>query len=156
MPPVQLLSPSLDFAIDYSFSSFLLTTVAEVGTQGVEPREPGSSVDTDVSVASRRRQLCPRLCSVAAPSTESTQSIASPRKKRVVSGVQPTGSVHLGNYLGAIKNWVSLQDTYETLFFIVDFHAITLPYEAVELSKATRNTAAIYLACGVDVSKVQL
>lgn len=77
-------------------------------------------------------------------------------RKRVVSGVQPTGSVHLGNYLGAIKNWVALQDSYETFFFIVDLHAITLPYEAPLLSKATRSTAAIYLACGVDSSKASI
>ncbi|KAL6006080.1 Tryptophan--tRNA ligase, chloroplastic/mitochondrial [Asimina triloba] len=85
--------------------------------------------------------------------------------KRVVSGVQPTGSVHLGNYLGAIKNWTllqalellfSLQDTYETLFFIVDLHAITLPYDAKQLAKATRDTAAIYLACGVDPYKASV
>ncbi|KAK6927342.1 Aminoacyl-tRNA synthetase, class Ic, partial [Dillenia turbinata] len=76
--------------------------------------------------------------------------------KRVVSGVQPTGSVHLGNYLGAIKNWISLQDTYDTLFFIVDLHAITLPYDTQQLSKATRGTAAIYLACGVDTSKASV
>ncbi|GMN40013.1 hypothetical protein TIFTF001_009244 [Ficus carica] len=76
--------------------------------------------------------------------------------KRIVSGVQPTGSIHLGNYLGAIKNWISLQNTYDTLFFIVDLHAITLPYDAKTLSKATRDTAAIYLACGVDPSKASV
>ncbi|KAJ6703285.1 hypothetical protein OIU85_029274 [Salix viminalis] len=77
-------------------------------------------------------------------------------KKRIVSGVQPTGSIHLGNYLGAIKNWIALQNTYETLFFIVDLHAITLPYDTKELSKATRDTAAIYLACGIDASKASV
>ncbi|KAK7352909.1 hypothetical protein VNO80_18340 [Phaseolus coccineus] len=77
-------------------------------------------------------------------------------KKRVVSGVQPTGSIHLGNYFGAIKNWVALQNVYETLFFIVDLHAITLPYDTQQLSKATRSTAAIYLACGVDPSKASV
>lgn len=77
-------------------------------------------------------------------------------KQRIVSGVQPTGSIHLGNYLGAIKNWISLQDTYDTLFFIVDLHAITLPYDTQQLHKATRDTAAIYLACGVDTSKASV
>ncbi|EPS62039.1 hypothetical protein M569_12754, partial [Genlisea aurea] len=76
--------------------------------------------------------------------------------KRVVSGVQPTGSIHLGNYLGAIKNWIDLQNTYETLFFIVDLHAITLPYDSHQLSKATKDTAALYLACGVDSSKASV
>ncbi|GAB2284355.1 Tryptophan--tRNA ligase, chloroplastic/mitochondrial [Dionaea muscipula] len=79
-----------------------------------------------------------------------------PVKKRVVSGVQPTGSLHLGNYLGAIKNWISLQDSYETYFFIVDLHAITLPYDERQLSKSTRDTAATYLACGIDPSKASV
>ncbi|CAN6456753.1 unnamed protein product [Victoria cruziana] len=92
-----------------------------------------------------------RCCSSSAESEGAAQ-----RRKRVVSGVQPTGVVHLGNYLGAIKNWTSLQDTYETLFFIVDLHAITLSYEAPQLSIATRRTAAIYLACGVDISKASV
>ncbi|XP_054799655.1 tryptophan--tRNA ligase, chloroplastic/mitochondrial-like isoform X3 [Prosopis cineraria] len=77
-------------------------------------------------------------------------------KKRVVSGVQPTGSIHLGNYLGAIKNWIGLQNTYDTLYFIVDLHAITLPYDTQQLSRTTRETAAIYLACGVDTSKASV
>ncbi|KAG8077877.1 hypothetical protein GUJ93_ZPchr0007g5495 [Zizania palustris] len=96
-------------------------------------------------------------CSATEVSPSGDEAPAPPaRKKRVVSGVQPTGLVHLGNYLGAIKNWVSLQDLYETLFFIVDLHAITLPYDAPQLSKATRSTAAIYLACGIDSSKASI
>ncbi|XP_022021604.1 tryptophan--tRNA ligase, chloroplastic/mitochondrial isoform X3 [Helianthus annuus] len=96
-------------------------------------------------------------CSVSAPEpTVSEGSSSSINRKRIVSGVQPTGSIHLGNYLGAIKNWVSLQDKYETLFFIVDLHAITLPYDVQQLSKATRDTAALYLACGVDTSKASV
>ncbi|KAI0491585.1 hypothetical protein KFK09_025845 [Dendrobium nobile] len=95
-------------------------------------------------------------CTVSAPESEISGRSANLKKKRVVSGVQPTGSVHLGNYLGAIKNWVLLQDTYETLYFIADLHAITLPYDAPQLAEATRNTAAIYLACGVDTSKASV
>ncbi|KAM0879469.1 hypothetical protein ACQ4PT_034220 [Festuca glaucescens] len=96
-------------------------------------------------------------CSAVEATNTADESPAPPaRKKRVVSGVQPTGMVHLGNYLGAIKNWVALQDLYETFFFIVDLHAITLPYEAPQLSKATRSTAAIYLACGIDSSKASI
>lgn len=101
-----------------------------------------------------RRLNCSAVEAVPGPTEEAPAPQA--RKKRVVSGVQPTGSVHLGNYLGAIKNWVALQDSYETFFFIVDLHAITLPYEAPLLSKATRSTAAIYLACGVDSSKASI
>ncbi|XP_024391901.1 uncharacterized protein [Physcomitrium patens] len=74
-------------------------------------------------------------------------------KKRVVSGVQPTGSIHLGNYLGAIKSWVGLQDLYDTLFLVVDLHAITMPHDVEQLTKSTRTSAALYIACGIDPTK---
>ncbi|KAL8146879.1 tryptophan--tRNA ligase, chloroplastic/mitochondrial isoform X3 [Apium graveolens] len=96
------------------------------------------------------------FCSLSAPQPQVSDNSTTSVRKRIVSGVQPTGSIHLGNYLGAIKNWVSLQNTYDTLFFIVDLHAITLPYDTRELSKATKDTAAIYLACGVDTSKASV
>lgn len=72
---------------------------------------------------------------------------------RILSGIQPTGNIHLGNYLGAIKNWVSLQHDHESLFCIVDLHAITLPQDPKMLRENTYFAAATYLACGVDVSK---
>ncbi|PWA69074.1 tryptophan--tRNA ligase [Artemisia annua] len=93
-------------------------------------------------------------CSVSTPEPAVSETSSTSVKKRIVSGVQPTGSIHLGNYLGAIKDWVSLQDKYETLFFIVDLHAITLPYDVQQLSKATRDTATLYLACGIDTSQL--
>ncbi|CAN1161794.1 Tryptophan--tRNA ligase, chloroplastic/mitochondrial [Linum perenne] len=99
------------------------------------------------------RRFCSGLPLSQSSPSESSSTLV---RKRVVSGVQPTGSIHLGNYLGAIKNWIALQDTYDTFFFIVDLHAITLPYETNQLSKATRDTAAIYLACGVDTSKASV
>ncbi|KAL2901250.1 Tryptophan--tRNA ligase chloroplastic/mitochondrial [Bienertia sinuspersici] len=108
------------------------------------------------SILKRNPQCAFRCCSSVVNSQPEALSSTPPVKKRVVSGVQPTGALHLGNYLGAIRNWISLQDTYETLFFIVDLHAITLPYEALQLSKATRDTAAIYLACGIDISKASV
>ncbi|XP_039051231.1 tryptophan--tRNA ligase, chloroplastic/mitochondrial-like [Hibiscus syriacus] len=95
-------------------------------------------------------------CTVSLSHPAIPQTSSSSVRKRIVSGVQPTGAIHLGNYLGAIKNWIALQNTYDTLFFIVDLHAITLPYDTQQLSKATRNTAAIYLACGVDTSKASV
>ncbi|KAK9946617.1 hypothetical protein M0R45_012071 [Rubus argutus] len=95
-------------------------------------------------------------CSVSLSQPTVAETNPSSVKKRIVSGVQPTGSIHLGNYLGAIRNWISLQNTYDTLFFIVDLHAITLPYDAQQLSKATRDTSALYLACGVDPSKASV
>ena len=71
-------------------------------------------------------------------------------KPRVLSGVQPTGSLHLGNWLGAIRNWVDLQQTHDTFFCVVDLHAITVPHDPAVLAENSRSTAALYLACGID------
>ncbi len=71
-------------------------------------------------------------------------------RQRVFSGVQPTGALHLGNWLGAIRNWVDLQKTHETFFCVVDLHAITTPHNPKELSENTLSTAALYMACGID------
>lgn len=71
-------------------------------------------------------------------------------KKRIFSGAQPTGQLHIGNYLGALKNWVALQDEYESFYCIVNLHAITLPQDPKTLRQKTRDLARIYLAAGVD------
>ncbi|MDQ6785538.1 MAG: tryptophan--tRNA ligase [Acidobacteriota bacterium] len=71
-------------------------------------------------------------------------------KKRIFSGVQPTGNLHIGNYLGALKNWVALQNEYESFFCIVNLHAITLPQEPRILKQKTLDLARIYLASGID------
>jgi len=71
-------------------------------------------------------------------------------RKRVLSGVQPTGALHLGNWLGAIRNWVTLQHQHDTFFCVVDLHAITIPHDPALLARQTRQTAALYLACGID------
>ena len=71
-------------------------------------------------------------------------------QKRVLSGVQPTGSLHLGNYLGALRTWVSEQYEYENYFFIADLHAITVPHDPKTLAENTYTLAALYLACGLD------
>ncbi|MGZ0187086.1 MAG: tryptophan--tRNA ligase [Alphaproteobacteria bacterium] len=70
--------------------------------------------------------------------------------QRIFSGMQPTGNLHLGNYLGAVRNWVALQHDYECLFCIVDMHAITVPQDPAELTQATREVAAAYIASGVS------
>jgi tryptophanyl-tRNA synthetase len=64
--------------------------------------------------------------------------------------VQPTGALHLGNWLGAIRNWVDLQHDHDTFFCVVDLHAITVPHDPTRLADDTLNTAALYLACGID------
>ena len=71
-------------------------------------------------------------------------------RPRVLSGVQPTGALHLGNWLGAIRNWVDLQDSHDTFVCVVDLHAITVPHDPSRLAEDTRSTAALYLACGMD------
>ncbi len=71
-------------------------------------------------------------------------------KKRILSGAQPTGSLHIGNYLGALKNWVALQNEYEALYCIVNLHAITLPHDPSTLRQKTLDLAKIYLAAGID------
>jgi tryptophanyl-tRNA synthetase len=70
--------------------------------------------------------------------------------KRIFSGAQPTGNVHLGNYLGALRNWVALQHEYESFFCIVNLHAITLPQDPKLLAEKTRELARLYLAVGID------
>jgi tryptophanyl-tRNA synthetase len=72
---------------------------------------------------------------------------------RIFSGVQPTGNLHLGNYLGAIRNWVKLQEGFECLYCIVDMHAITVWQDPAELRKSTREVAAAFLAAGIDARK---
>jgi tryptophanyl-tRNA synthetase len=75
---------------------------------------------------------------------------------RIFSGMQPTGNLHLGNYLGALKNWVALQDTAECYFCVVDLHAITIPQPPEKLRASVRETAAAYIAAGIDTSKSAL
>lgn len=72
---------------------------------------------------------------------------------RIFSGVQPTGNLHLGNYLGAIRNWVKLQDTHESLFCIVDLHAFTTLPEPAFMRKSIREVTAAYIAAGLDPDK---
>jgi tryptophanyl-tRNA synthetase len=75
---------------------------------------------------------------------------------RIFSGIQPSGSLHIGNYLGAVKNWVELQHKYESFFCIVDYHAITVPYEPAELRARTADMALSLLAAGIDPAKCTL
>ena len=71
-------------------------------------------------------------------------------KARVFSGVQPSGQLHIGNYLGALKNWAEIQGGYESIFCIVDLHAVTVYQDPAELSAKIRETAALFIAAGID------
>lgn len=76
--------------------------------------------------------------------------------KTVFSGIQPTGNLHLGNYLGAIRNWIDLQQTHRCIFGVMNLHAITLPQDPKELQQNVLDAAATYIACGLDPKKSTL
>ena len=73
--------------------------------------------------------------------------------KTVLSGIQPTGNLHLGNYLGAVRNWIDLQNSHKCFFGVMNLHAITLPQDPKELQQNVLDAAAVYLACGLDPKK---
>ncbi len=77
-------------------------------------------------------------------------------QKRVLSGIQPTGNFHIGNYLGALLQWVDFQDKYESYYCVVDMHAITVPQDPDNLRHWTREVTAIYLAAGLDPEKATI
>src|SRR4051812_18717357 len=77
-------------------------------------------------------------------------------RPRALSGIQPSGVVHLGNYLGAIKQWAKRQDAQTAFYMIADLHALTLPIDPTVLRARTRETAAALVACGLDPERVTL
>jgi tryptophanyl-tRNA synthetase len=78
------------------------------------------------------------------------------KKGFIFSGIQPSGMIHIGNYLGAIKNWVGLLDEYESIFCIVDYHAITQPYDPAEMQKRILDAARVNIASGLDPDRCTL
>jgi tryptophanyl-tRNA synthetase len=76
--------------------------------------------------------------------------------KRLFSGIQPSGDIHIGNYLGAMRNWVELIPQYECIYCVVDYHAVTVPYEPAEMQQRILNAAAANIACGIDPEKCTL
>lgn len=75
-------------------------------------------------------------------------------KKIIFSGIQPSGELTLGNYLGALKNWVKLQDEYDCYFCVVDLHAITVKQKSADLRRRTLEVLAIYIAAGINPEKI--
>ena len=76
--------------------------------------------------------------------------------QRIFSGIQPTGDIHIGNYVGAIRQWVALTETYDCIFCAVDYHAITVEYPTEEMNRRTMETAVALLACGLDPAKCKI
>ena len=68
---------------------------------------------------------------------------------RIFSGIQPSGEIHIGNYVGAIRNWARLLDQYDCIYCVVDYHAITIEYEVASFQRRILETATILLACGL-------
>ena len=93
---------------------------------------------------------------IAPAATEKAESSEPARLKRVLSGVQPTGALHLGNYLGAIRQWVQNQDEYDNYFCVVDLHAITVPHDPKKLRAETIQSAAMYIASGIDPKRSKI
>src|SRR5438309_603627 len=94
---------------------------------------------------------------MSADQPNSPQSPALPARPRVLSGIQPTAdSFHLGNYLGAVRNWVPLQDEYDAFYCVVDLHAITVEQDPATLRRRTRVAAAQLLAAGLDPQRCTL
>jgi tryptophanyl-tRNA synthetase len=77
-------------------------------------------------------------------------------RETIFSGIQPSGELHLGNYLGAIRNWVALQDAYRCFYCIVDYHAITQPFEPADMGRRVRDMAGDLIACGIDPARSTL
>jgi tryptophanyl-tRNA synthetase len=93
------------------------------------------------------------MATATAPQTVARPEETQPVKPRVLSGVKPSGSPHLGNYIGAIRRWVENQDRFDNFFCIVDLHAITEPQDPADLRRYTREVAAFYLGAGLDPQK---
>ncbi len=98
----------------------------------------------------------PRIRIIRALITRIRQSQMTQGKSRVFSGIQPSGELHIGNYLGAIKNWVALTETYDCIYCIVDLHAVTIPYEPSELQGRIHDLAVGVLASGLDPERCTL
>lgn len=97
-----------------------------------------------------------RMTTTETSAVEVSKTEKDNRKKRVLSGVQPTGSLHLGNYFGAIRQWVINQEIYDNYFCVVDMHAITMPHDPKRLRQETLQSAAMYLAAGIDPKKSRI
>src|SRR5215472_198599 len=117
-------------------------------------RSPGSTNGAKTTRPSRRARPSPPYTSFSTRTSKlltiKVTPVPSTMKTRVFSGMQPSGNLHIGNYLGALKNWVRIQNDYECIFCIVDLHAITLYQDPVELRGKIEEIAALYIAAGID------
>lgn len=108
------------------------------------------------SATETRLDAARRFAADSAPEPNPARGDLVSTQKRLFSGVQPSGELHIGNYLGAIRNWVALQSQFECLFCVVDYHAITQPYAVDDMQPRILDAATWILACGVDPEKATL
>lgn len=120
-------------------------------------RSTSSSIVNNRMYSNSNRNMILRSSSDSNVITSNSEKIEKPaRLKRVLSGVQPTGSLHLGNYLGAIRQWVAYQELYSNYFCVVDLHAITVPHDPKKLKLDTLQSAALYIACGIEPERSKI
>lgn len=137
-----------------SIASFTISTVTRQRTFSILSSRDSSLKTQQYKISGRTSILSSWMSTTEESATTQGQTAEErerepPKPKRVLSGVQPTGSLHLGNYLGAIQQWVAFQDLAEECYFcVVDLHAITMPHDPKELSESTLASAALYLAAG--------
>lgn len=129
---------------------FIAVIIVAMMSQSSCFRQLSSKLRRGVSVQSMRPY---RMCT---GDSGSAKEEAPSRVKRVLSGVQPTGTLHLGNYLGAIRQWVANQELYDNYFCVVDLHAITVPHNPKKLKQETLQSAAMYIAAGIDPKKSKI
>ena len=107
-----------------------------------------------MSTSTRQRKTSQAATQPAGTAMDSEQ--VKRKRERVFSGIQPSGTPHLGNYLGAIRYWVAEQDIYDNIYCVVNLHAITVPQDPLELREKTRQLAAVLFACGIDPERSSL
>ena len=103
-----------------------------------------------IDLVLERRQMSQTTTSAAPSSTTQGADPATAKRPLILSGIQPTGALCLGNYLGAIKSWVELQESHDCIFLVVDLHALTVPQVPADLRKRCLSFMAQYIACGID------
>src|SRR5688572_24572881 len=117
--------------------------MTESGRGRSSATSPGASARRPASRSHQRM-------SDPAPAPPPPAAVEAKPGARLLSGIQPTGDLHLGNYLGAIRNWVGLMSRYDAFYCVVDLHAITVPYETADLAPRTLEMARGLLAAGLD------
>ena len=149
------------YAITNKNAAASASTAGRVSSSIVSKGPPSCSASNSLRLQSTTETAA--ASDTASSSSDAPKATKKPRTERILSGVQPTGSLHLGNYLGAIRQWVDFQNAppavdeetgqeiaVENFFCVVDLHAITMPHDPKELQDSTLSSAALYIAAGTN------